>query len=109
MGLQDTPDDPAAIAAREAAARYYGDMEAHLERPRISRRRYSYADIAFYMAQLFGARMGAPMTEPSAAEAMARPDDGAAGGAPGRRPDGGVSRLAGRPLPDFMAAVHRGA
>jgi glutathione S-transferase len=24
---------------------------------------YSFADIAFYMAQLFGARMGAPMTE----------------------------------------------
>ena len=24
---------------------------------------YSYADIAFYMAQLFGERMGAPMTD----------------------------------------------
>jgi glutathione S-transferase len=63
MGLQETPDDPAAIAAREAAARYYHDMEKQLADRDFLAGSYSFADIAFYMAQLFGARMGAPMTE----------------------------------------------
>lgn len=62
MGLQDQPDDPAAAAAREGAQRFYEEMETlladqdHLAGP------YSYADIAFYMGQLFGDRMGAPMS-----------------------------------------------
>lgn len=63
MGLQDRFDDPAAIAAREASARYYLDMERELAGREHLAGSYSYADIAFYMAQLFAARMGAPMTE----------------------------------------------
>jgi len=63
MGLQETPEDPAAIAARSAAARYYEEMEALLADREYLAGTYSFADIAFYMAQLFGARMGAPMTE----------------------------------------------
>jgi glutathione S-transferase len=63
MGLQATPQDPATIAAREAAARYYQDMEVVLAERDYLVGHYSYADIAFYMAQLFGDRMGAPMTE----------------------------------------------
>ena len=62
MGLQATPEDPAAIAARSGAARYYEEMEAHLADRDYLAGPYSYADIAFYMAQLFGARMGADMT-----------------------------------------------
>jgi glutathione S-transferase len=63
MSLQDTPDDSAAVAAREAAARFYLEMEALLAQGDYLAGTYSYADIAFYMGQLFGARMGAPMTE----------------------------------------------
>ena len=63
MGLQDKPQDPAAVAAREASARYYGEMEEALGNEDYLAGRYSYADIAFYMAQLFGERMGAKMTD----------------------------------------------
>jgi glutathione S-transferase len=63
MGLQDTPEDPAAVAARNAAARFYAETEALMADREFLAGPYSYADIAFYMAQLFGARMGAPMTE----------------------------------------------
>ena len=62
MGLQDTPDDPAAVAARDGAARFHAAMEAQLPGRNHLAGDYSYADIAFYMAQLFGARMGAPIT-----------------------------------------------
>jgi glutathione S-transferase len=61
MGLQETPDDPAAVAARAAAAAFYGEMEAVLGPRSYLAGVYSFADIAFYMAQLFGDRMGAPM------------------------------------------------
>lgn len=61
MGLQQTPDDPAAIAARAAVATYYDQMEARLGAGQFLCGEYSYADIAFYMAQIYGHRMGAPM------------------------------------------------
>lgn len=63
MSLQDSLDDPAARAACEAAARYYEEMEALLADREYLAGSYSYADIAFYMAQVFGARMSAPMTQ----------------------------------------------
>lgn len=59
MGLQETPEDPAAIAARAAVARYYVAMEELLAQGNFLAGPYSFADIAFYMAQLFGDRMGA--------------------------------------------------
>jgi len=62
MGLQGTPQDLAAIAARDGAARYYQEMETLLAQREFLAAVYSYADIAFYMAQLFGERMGAPLT-----------------------------------------------
>jgi glutathione S-transferase len=62
MGLEETPYDPAVKAAREAAAQYYRDMERILAGREFLAGIYSFADIAFYMAQLFGARKGAPMT-----------------------------------------------
>ncbi|HKH35004.1 MAG TPA: glutathione S-transferase family protein [Beijerinckiaceae bacterium] len=61
MGLQARPDDPTAVAAREACARYHGEMEGLLARREFLGGPCSFADIAFYMAQLFGARMGAGM------------------------------------------------
>ncbi|WP_342706242.1 glutathione S-transferase family protein [Burkholderia arboris] len=62
MGLEDAPDDPAAQAARAAAAQYYRRMEHVLADREFLAEAYSFADIAFYMAQLFGARKGALMT-----------------------------------------------
>lgn len=62
MSLQDRLDDPAARTACEAAARYYEEMEAVLADRDYLAGAFSYADIAFYMAQVFGARMSAPMT-----------------------------------------------
>ncbi|CAN5469743.1 glutathione S-transferase N-terminal domain-containing protein [soil metagenome] len=61
MGLQNAPDDPAAVEARDASVAYYDEMERQLGAQEWLASSFSYADIAFYMAQLFGARMGAPM------------------------------------------------
>lgn len=63
MGLQGTPEDPAAVVARDGAAKFYDEIEQVIGQQEWLAGSYSYADIAFYMAQLFGARMGAPMTE----------------------------------------------
>jgi glutathione S-transferase len=59
MGLQDRPDDPVAVAARDAASRYYLEIEARLADREWLAGDYTFADIAFYMAALFGERMGA--------------------------------------------------
>jgi glutathione S-transferase len=63
MGLQATPDDPAAVEARAAALAFYDGMEKAMGDKEWLTGSYSYADIAFYMAQIFGDRMGAPMTD----------------------------------------------
>jgi glutathione S-transferase len=63
MGLQATPDDPAAVEARAAALAFYDGMEKAMGDKEWLAGSYSYADIAFYMAQIFGDRMGAPMTD----------------------------------------------
>lgn len=63
MGLQATPDDPAAVEARTAARRFYDEMERTLGSQSYLVGTYSYADIAFYMAVLFGERMGAPLSD----------------------------------------------
>ncbi|MBM3646568.1 MAG: glutathione S-transferase family protein [Alphaproteobacteria bacterium] len=63
MGLQGTPDDAAAVAARAAARAFYAEMEKCLAHGDWLAGGYSYADIAFFMAQLFGERMGATLTD----------------------------------------------
>ena len=103
MGLQQTPDDPAAVAAREAATRFYGEMEQALGNGEYLAGAYTYADIAFYMAQVFGARMGVPMTDATPHLVDWRERVGA-------RPAvhhvaGAMARWLlsiGRPIPDFM-------
>lgn len=62
MGLQEDQDNPAAVAARQAASIFYEEMEGMLKDREFLAETYSFADIAFYMAQLFGERMGAGMT-----------------------------------------------
>ena len=53
--------DAKAPGAHEATALFYDEMEHALGGRKWLAGTYSYADIAFYMAQLFGDRMGAPM------------------------------------------------
>ena len=60
MGLQDRPDDPVAVEARGLAARFYDEIDGMLHDRSWLAGDYSYADIAFFMAALFGERMGAP-------------------------------------------------
>ena len=111
MGLEYTPDVPAAQAARAAAAQFYRDMEGVIADREFLAGTYSYADIAFYMAQLFGARKGAPMTDETPgllawrARMTARPAVLEVAGAM-------ADYLAsiGRPVPDFLMdgiAQHR--
>ncbi|MGQ3353624.1 MAG: glutathione S-transferase family protein [Phreatobacter sp.] len=63
MSLQDRPDDPAAVAAREAAAAVCRRLEDVIGEQAYLAGAYSYADIAFFMAQLFGERMGARLAD----------------------------------------------
>ncbi|MDO9359577.1 MAG: glutathione S-transferase family protein [Polaromonas sp.] len=106
MSLQDQPQDPVAIAAREASAFFYQRMDALLTDRDYLGGDYSYADIAFYMAQLFGERMGAPV-DGTLARLMAwrdrmskRPAVRQVAGAMGR-----YLLSQGRVLPAFLAAV----
>src|SRR5579859_5394399 len=103
MGLEETPDDPAAKAAREAAAQYYRDMEQTIAGREFLAGPYSFADIAFYMAQLFGARKGAPMTGETP-KLLAWRDRMSARPAV-RKVAGDMGRYLasiGRPVPDFL-------
>lgn len=61
MGLQDRTEDPLAVAARAGAAEFYARMEAQIAKSEYLSGEYGYADIAFFMAQFFGDRMGAPI------------------------------------------------
>jgi glutathione S-transferase len=104
MGLDDRPEDPAAVAAREGAAHYYREMEKALGGGDWLAGTYSFTDIAFYMAQLFGARKGAPITGETPrllawrARMTARPAVAKVAGAMGR-----YLASIGRPVPDFLA------
>jgi glutathione S-transferase len=63
MGLQDRPEDPVAISARDSAKHFYLEIEPELADREYLAASFSFADIAFYMAQFFGERMGVPLTE----------------------------------------------
>jgi len=106
MGLQETPDDPAAIAARSAAARYYEEIETLIAAREFLAGPYSFADIAFYMVQLFGARMGAPMTDVT--PRLRRWRDRMTARAAVRQVVGPMVAFLvsqGRPIPDFLSAL----
>jgi len=95
-----------AIEARAAAASFYDEREKGLGTGEWLAGSYSYADIAFYMAQLFGERMGAPMTDahPRLQEwrerMSARPAVRQVAGAMGR-----YLLSQGRKLPAFLAKL----
>ena len=106
MGLQDDPENPAAVAARSGAAACYDELEKLLVGRDYLAGDYSFADIAFYMAQLFGARMGASMTGATPAllrwrdRLTTRPTVMAV-----VRPMAGFLTARGRPVPDFLASA----
>lgn len=107
MALEDTPEEPGIKTARDAAARYYQEMDALLADGRdFLAGPYTFADIAFYMAQLFGARKGAPMTSDTPKliawrdRMSARPPVRIVAGAMGR-----YLAAIGRPVPEFMQAL----
>ena len=106
MGLQNAPDDPAAVEARVAANAFYDAMERAIGPRDWLGGTYSYADIAFYMAQLFGARMTAPMDERHPRllawrdRMSARPAVAKVAGAMGR-----YLLSQGRTLPPFLAKL----
>jgi len=66
MGLRASPDPvdaPEWIQAGDGIRAYYDRMERVLEGSQfVAGTEYSYADIAFYMAQFFAARHTVPMT-----------------------------------------------
>jgi glutathione S-transferase len=62
MGLQANLQEPSALAAIAAAQAYCLEMDALLADREWLAGSYSYADITFYMAALFGERQGAPLT-----------------------------------------------
>jgi glutathione S-transferase len=62
MGLQDRLDDAQAIAALQGARDFYRYLEPLLAGQDYLAGDFSNADIALYMAMIFGERMGAPLT-----------------------------------------------
>ncbi len=106
MSLQDQLQEPPAVAACEACVAYYRRMEEQLAGRDWLAGPYSFADIAFYMAQLFGARMGAPMGQATPRllawrdRMSARPAVRQVAAAMGR-----YLLSVGRPLPPFLAAL----
>jgi glutathione S-transferase len=62
MSLQDALHTEPAVTAIEAARQYYAAMDHCLESGEWLAGSYSFADIAFYMAALFGERQGVPLT-----------------------------------------------
>jgi glutathione S-transferase len=63
MGLQHDMQGAAAVAACQACARFYDEMERALADHDFLAGPYTFADIAFYMACVFADRKGAPMTD----------------------------------------------
>ncbi|RZI77484.1 MAG: glutathione S-transferase family protein [Variovorax sp.] len=61
--LQDAMQSPPAVAACAACAQHYESLEERLAQGDYLAGDYSFADIAFYMAQVFAERKGALMTD----------------------------------------------
>jgi glutathione S-transferase len=110
MGLQQALDDPQALSAIESARAFYEGLESRLAGTPFMAGSFSFADIALYMALLFGERMNAGPADstprllawrervslrPSVREVVV--------------PMARYLLSDGRPLPDFMAVMLGGA
>jgi glutathione S-transferase len=105
MGLQKNLTDAVALSSIEAATAYYGEMEKLLSANEWLAGAYSFADIAFYMAALFGERQGAPVT--AATPNLLKWRDRMTQRAAVRSVVGAMARwlrAASRPVPAFMIA-----
>ncbi len=106
MSLQDALTSEPAVTAIEAARSFYVEMDRRLASSEWLAGSYSFADIAFYMAALFGERQSAPPTAATPhllawRERMTRRP-------PVRTVVAAMARwlqAAGRPVPAFMAAA----
>ena len=104
FGLEERPDDPIAVAARERAHEHYAEMEARLQGRDYLAGPFTFADIGFFMAQFYGERKGALMSEATPrlldwrARVLARP---AVRTVVGRMGAWLVSQR--RPVPDYLA------
>jgi len=109
MGLQDHLQEKPAQAAIGAARAFCDALEAQLADGRAwLLGEFTYADIAFYMAALFGERQGATLTE--ATPRLIEWRDRMSRRQPVRDVAGAMARwllAAGRPLPPFMHALLR--
>lgn len=109
MGLQENLDSAAASTAQQSAVAYYREMEAILSERQFLAGSYSYADIAFFMAQLFAERMGVPLDTTTPALLRWRATVGAR---PAVRsvvkPMVRFLHSSKRPVPDFMTGIADG-
>jgi len=106
MGLQHDLQGEAATAAIAAASRYHAVQDQRLSGQPWLAGSYSFADIAFYMAALFGERQGAPITD--ATPGLLAWRDRMTARPPVRQVAGAMARwlaAAGRPVPAFMTAI----
>lgn len=62
MGLQNNLGDAVALSSIQAATAYYAEVDKLLTNRTWLAGSYSFADISFYMAALFGERQSAPVT-----------------------------------------------
>jgi glutathione S-transferase len=103
MGLQEDLRGDAAVAAIGAANGFYAEMEQRLATSAWLAGSYSFADIAFYMAALFGERQGAVLG--AAAPKLLAWRERMTQRAPVRTVVSAMAawlRAAGRPVPPFM-------
>jgi glutathione S-transferase len=109
MGLQKNLGDALAMSSIAAATAYYAEMEKLLTTARWLAGDYSFADIAFYMASLFGERQSAPITAatPRLAEWRDRMTQRPAV-MPVVNAMADWLRAAGRPVPAFMCLADSG-
>ena len=106
MGLQQKMDDALALSSVAAAHEFYAKLEPPLTENDYVAGSFSFADIALYMALLFGARMGADL---NAATPQLLAWRGRMSARPSVRqvvrPMAEYLRSDGRPLPPFLAAL----
>jgi len=106
MSLQKNLTDTVAVTSIAAATAYYAEMEKLLSAGTWVAGTYSFADIAFYMAALFGERQSASVTlnTPKVLEWRERMTR-----RPAVRPVVSAMaawlKTAGRPVPAFMSSV----
>jgi glutathione S-transferase len=109
MSLQNKMDDTLALSSVAAAHDFYETLEPLLADTQYMAGNFSFADIALYMAMLFGARMGADLNS-STPRLVAWRDRMSARPAVLQvvEPMAGYLRADGQSLPPFLSALAAG-